>query len=263
MQISRAERVRMERAHVRAWPALHTATIDGWLWRSSGGGSQRANSVSTVDFTGIDPETAVLQAEALYHAAGQPARFQIFDETSPPGLAEFLRARGYVRGEATVTMFKRTGAARESADVEMRDLAWNGWRDVYLDEISESRRAVNAEILTRVPRPRAYFGLRRGGEIVSTALCVAGCGCAVIECVATRMDARRRGAARAVLGAVEHWAARQDVDWLGLQVVAVNTAALALYRGLGFADGTANSFWLEPPGDVSRVNPLVDASERR
>jgi len=57
MTPNRDERVRMERAHVQAWPALHTARIDGWLWRASGGGSQRANSVSTIDFTGTDPQS--------------------------------------------------------------------------------------------------------------------------------------------------------------------------------------------------------------
>ena len=36
---------RVERLHVRAWRALETAIIHGWLWRYSGGGSQRANSV--------------------------------------------------------------------------------------------------------------------------------------------------------------------------------------------------------------------------
>ena len=59
MRISHLDRVRMERAHVLAWPALNTATIHGWLWRSSGGGSQRANSVSTIDFAGTDVEHAV------------------------------------------------------------------------------------------------------------------------------------------------------------------------------------------------------------
>ncbi len=245
-QISGADRVRMERAHVRAWPALRTANVDGWLWRSSCGGSQRANSVSTIDFTGNDPEQALRQAEALYRAAGQPARFQVFDETSPAGLPDFLRARGYRPGEPTVTMFKRPGVAGEPAGVEVRDHAGDGWQDVYLGEISEDRRAANAGILSRVPAPRAFFALRRGGEIVSTALCVIGFGCAVIECVATRMDARRQGAARVVLTAVEHWAAaRQDVDWLGLQVVAGNAAAVALYRRFGFVDGATNSFWLE------------------
>src|SRR5690606_8256407 len=36
----------IEGAAVRAWPAGETREVDGWLWRYSGGGSQRANSVS-------------------------------------------------------------------------------------------------------------------------------------------------------------------------------------------------------------------------
>ncbi len=248
MLISRADRRRMERAHVRAWPALRTASVEGWLWRCSGGGSQRANSVSTIDFTGSDVTAAVELAEALYHAAGRPAQFQLFDETSPPGLAEVLRARGYRAGESTVTMFKRPGLSGTAPDIDFRDDAWPEWREVYLGEIKENRRAVNALILDRIPRPRAFFGYRRGGEIVSTALGVAAYGCAVIECVTTRADARRQGAARAVLAALEFWAASQGVEMIGLQVVAGNAAAVTLYQRLGFVAGAANGFLVEPPG---------------
>jgi GNAT superfamily N-acetyltransferase len=245
MLISRADRLRMERAHVRAWPALRTADIEGWLWRCSGGGSQRANSVSTIDFTGNDPEAVVTRAETLYHAAGRKAQFQVFDETSPPGLADLLQARGYRRGEPTVTMFKLPEAAAADPDVEIRDQAWDEWLAVYLDGITESRRSVNAEILQHIPQPRAFFGCRRDGRIVSTALCVAGHGCAVIECVTTRSDARRQGSARAVLATLEHWAALQEIGLIGLQVVAHNAPAGALYRRLGFVTGATNNFWLE------------------
>nr|WP_294547196.1 GNAT family N-acetyltransferase [uncultured Rhodopila sp.] len=244
MPIGRADRLRMERAHVRAWPALRTADIQGWLWRCSGGGSQRANSVATIDFTGTDPEAAVTLAETLYRAAGRRAQFQIFDETSPPGLADLLRARGYRRGKPTVTMFGRPGPAAADPGVEIRDRAWDEWQEVYLREITEDRRAVNAEILQRIPQPSAFFGCRRDGRIVSTALCVAGYGCAVIECVTTRADARRQGSALAVLTAVSHWASVQDIDRIGLQVVADNAPAVALYQHIGFVTGATNSFWL-------------------
>jgi GNAT superfamily N-acetyltransferase len=245
LQITRADRVRMERAHVRAWPALRTADIDGWLWRCSGGGSQRANSVSAIDFTGNDPESALAEAEARYRAAAQPARFQIFDETSPPGLADLLRARGYRPGEPTVTMFKRPAPVTADPGVDIHDHAWPDWTSVYLGEITENRRSVNSEILKHVPEPRAFFGYPRGREIVSTSLCVIGHGCAVIECVTTRADARRHGAAGAVMTGLENWAAGQGIDWLGLQVVAGNTPALALYERLGYVAGASNTFWVK------------------
>jgi ribosomal protein S18 acetylase RimI-like enzyme len=244
MRITRDDRVRMERAHVLAWPALNTETIDGWLWRSSGGGSQRANSVSTVDFHGTDVEASIAEVEARYRALGHPARFQTFDETSPSGLTETLRTRGYKQSESTVTMFKRIGSAGTPAGVETRDHAWPEWLSVYLGEITENRRAINRLILDRAPAPRAFFGCRREGEIIATALGVIGFGCAVIECVTTRADRRRQGAAQSVLTALETWGAQQDAEWIGLQVVASNTPAIALYERLGFVADATNSFWV-------------------
>lgn len=244
MDISRDDRVRMERAHVLAWPALTTEVVCGWLWRSSGGGSQRANSVSTVDFHGTDVEAAIADVEARYHALGHPVRFQTFDETSPPDLAERLRARGYAESEASITMFKRVEASGTPSDVEVRDHAWAEWRSVYLGEITESRRAVNALILDRVPAPCAFFGCRRDGVLIATALCVVGFGCAVVECVATRGDRRRQRAAQSVLRALETWAAGQQVEWIGLQVVAGNMPAVVLYQRLGFVSGATNRFWV-------------------
>jgi N-acetylglutamate synthase len=244
MRISREDRVRMERAHVSAWPALNTEVIDGWLWRSSGGGSNRANSVSTIDFRGANLDTSIGQVESRYRALDRTVRFQTFDETSPRDLTETLRNHGYQPINPTTTMFKRIENAAAAPSVDTHDHAWPEWRSVYLGEIVENRRAVNSLILDRIPAPRAFFGYRRGGEIVATALCVVGFRCAVVECVATRADMRRQGAAQAVLSALEPWAAQQDVDWIGLQVVTSNTPAVALYQRLGFVAGATNSYWV-------------------
>jgi GNAT superfamily N-acetyltransferase len=240
MQITRNDRVRMERAHVLAWPALQSARIDGWLWRSSGGGSQRANSVSTIDFTGADVDEAIDTVEARYHALGAPARFQTFDETSPPGLAKVLRRRGYQEGEATVTMFRRNEPAAAQDGVEERDSVWPDWQAVYFGAITEDRREVNARILANITAPHAFFCYRAS----ASALCVIGHGCAVVECVATRPDLRRQGAGRAVMTGLLAWASRQKTDWAGLQVVAGNTAAVRLYETLGFVAGATNRFWV-------------------
>jgi len=239
---------RLERVHVRAWPALETARIQGWLWRHSGGGSQRANSVSAIDFEGGSPEAALDEVEARYREKGAPARLHSFSAGRPAKLPEILGARGYRQGEQTLTMAKAV-AKPVPVDGEPSTLAAADWLEVYLEAITENRRKVNSMILAAVPEPRAFFAFREGRRVISTALCVAepegaDGSFAVIECVATREHARRRGGARAVLAAVEHWACRREIRLLGLQVSEANTAAIALYASLGFAAVDRNRFWV-------------------
>jgi len=91
MQITADDLRRVERLHVRAWPALETAIIHGWLWRYSGGGSQRANSVSTVDFAGGDPADALDEVEARYRARNATVRIHTYDLSTPAGIADLLQ----------------------------------------------------------------------------------------------------------------------------------------------------------------------------
>ena len=64
----------IEHAAVRAWPAGETRHVDGWLWRYSGGGSQRANSVSALHYRGTNVERTIDEIQRLYGARGARAR---------------------------------------------------------------------------------------------------------------------------------------------------------------------------------------------
>jgi hypothetical protein len=154
----------IERLHVRAWPALETAVIGGWLWRYSGGGSQRANSVSTVQFSGDDPTAARDEGEARYRARGAPTRLHTYDLTAPHGLADLLQGRGYGEGETTTTLMKPVTARDLPAGIEIADQGDAAWRDIYLGAITESRRATNAKILGAIPQPCAWFSCWRDGR---------------------------------------------------------------------------------------------------
>jgi len=243
MQIATDDLRRIERLHVRAWPAFETADVNGWLWRYSGGGSQRANSVSTVDFVGGDPAAALDEVEARYRARHAPVRLHTYDLSAPDGIVDLLQARGYRGGETTLTMAKPVGAAEPPADVEVASVANVQWQEVYVGALSESRRIVNAKILGRVPQPCAFFSCRRDGQVISSGLCVADGDFAVIECMATRAEARRQGGAEAVLRSLEALAAARGIKTLALQAVADNAAAIPLYTRFGFATVATNRFW--------------------
>jgi ribosomal protein S18 acetylase RimI-like enzyme len=241
---------RLERLHVRAWPATETARINGWLWRWSGGGSQRANSVSTIDFTGNDMADALDQVEARYRAKESPSQVHTFDVSQPSGLPALLTARGYAMGETTLTMLATAPISGpqigRGADVVVADDPSAEWLELYMAAITASRRAVNRQILRRIPDPRAFFSVRAGGRVISIALGVVNGGHAVAECVATREDARGRRGADTAMRALMTWAASLGAHTVGLQVVEQNQAAITLYRRLGFQTACTNRFWVKP-----------------
>ena len=62
---------------------------------------------------------------------------------------------------------------------------------------------------------------------------------AYLEGIWVEPDRRRRGVARAMLAAVEHWARRQDLAWLGSDALLDNSLGHRWHRGAGFARGRA------------------------
>lgn len=229
-----ADLAAIERAAIKAWPALETAPIEGWLWRFSSGGSQRANSVATVG-TVTDPEAAIAEAERRYRARGAPPQFLVTDAAFPSDLDRRLAARGYrVNDLCTVLVREVRRGAASPAGVEMTDAPTPDWLEVYLSCISESRRPVAPRIVAGIPGPRVFCTARHRGEAISTALGCALDGVVVAECVATRADRRRLGGAEAVMSGVEAWAATIGARTLALGAVAANAPAQALYARIGY-----------------------------
>jgi len=238
MPISRERLVAIERAAVAAWPALETADIDGWLWRYSGGGSQRANSVSALGFQGADVDAAIAEAEARYRARGASAMFQVCDVNAPADLDERLQRRGYRLQEPCTALAKSIASDASGGhdpDIEIGDAPSEAWLSVYLAGITPSRRDLAPMILARVPRPRAFLLLRDRGQPAATALGVVAEGVAIAECVMTRADRRRGGAASRVMRVLEAWGAREGATITALQAVAANEPAQGLYAKLAYA----------------------------
>ncbi|HXE70774.1 MAG TPA: GNAT family N-acetyltransferase [Hyphomicrobiaceae bacterium] len=235
MPISSQDRMGIERVAVRAWPALETANLAGWLWRYTGGGSQRANSVAPLDFTGADVEAGIAEAERLYGARGAAPMFQVCDVVAPADLDQRLARRGYRLQEPCTCLAKAlTVAASMPRGIEVGDRAGEDWLGVYSTGVTPSRRAAAPSILSRVPAPAAFLLRRQDGVPISVALAVAHAGVVIAECVATHPEHRRKGASEQIMRALEAWGVAHGARVAALQVVAANAPAQALYAKLDY-----------------------------
>lgn len=246
---------RVERAGGNAWPALETTNVDGWVWRHSGGGFGRSNSVFTLDFDGADPDAAIARVELYYQYRGRRARFRLSDVSEPPGLQAKLEARGYKRESGGIIMAKSVDRRRHDLDgVEWTAFPTPNWLRVYLGVLDEPRQRTVADLLGAVPTPRAFVSMRRRGLSFSSGLGTIEDGIVTIECIATREEMRGRGGARAILGGIETWAQQEGAHTLHLQVSDTNETALRLYRKFGFAEVGRYAYWVpeaidHPPHD--------------
>lgn len=225
----------IERAAVAAWPSFQTERINGWLWRSSSGGSQRANSVSTLDYTGSDVEADIDEVEERYRLENAPSRIQVVaDHSKPSDLDERLARRGYVIHDPVTALARTCRAGDIPQNVELSEAPTPGWMEVYLSNISPDRRPPAPGILDCVPRPRMFFGVNDGSRIVSTALGVIHGDVVIAECVGTWAAARGKGWASRTMHALETWGAANGARVVALHAVTANAPAQALYAALGY-----------------------------
>lgn len=224
-----------------AWPAAELEAFAGWQLRAMSGVSHRANSVWTARALGpLGLERRIAHAEAFYQARALTPSFQISTQCEPPGLDSALAERGYlIESPVSVQVAQPgalagaapSGAVRARVDTQMSD-AWfdlSGRRGRFAD-VQDVYRGLLARLGTR-----ALFALAFVEDSpVAVGLGVRGPRWLGISSMFTLPAYRGRGAARAVLRALAAHAERPSEPSIYLQVERDNSAAIALYAGLGF-----------------------------
>ncbi|HEX7299635.1 MAG TPA: GNAT family N-acetyltransferase [Solirubrobacteraceae bacterium] len=89
-------------------------------------------------------------------------------------------------------------------------------------------------MLRRIPSPACFALARADGVAAGVGLCVGQRDWSGLFCMATVPSARRRGVARAVLGALAAWSRDGGARGLYLQVERDNAPAHGLYASMGF-----------------------------
>ena len=234
----------LESVSARAWPAARAMGLGGWRLHASAGFSGRINACWPLGDPGIDLDDAIAHTETWYEGHALPSLFKIVDAACLPAiLPERLAVLGYRPHTETIMMI---GPAAGPPD-----------RAVVVDETVEADFAAvfaataygpgdareRLETLERVPRPRAFARLDAAGSPAAIGACAAEDDWAGVFAMRTDPRFRRQGLARRILASLMAFAAGAGASRAWLQVEAVNTGAIALYRAAGFTEAYRYRYW--------------------
>jgi N-acetylglutamate synthase len=233
----------LQKRAAQAFPAVILDHLDGWWLRYGDSGAWWASSVLPhSDAVRADLPSKIRFVEEFYAGHGTWARFQISPGACPVDLDDALAERGYhidtpmsLQSAPTAHVIDRlrAGGLRIRVDEQPTDAWFETWLAVHG---TGSDPGPEWDMLRRVGQPSVYASVLTAAGVVAVGRAVTETGWAGVFGMATRADARGRGAAREVLSALARWAADHGAEHMYLQVEYDNTAARRLYEHAGFTE---------------------------
>ncbi|MGB8364983.1 MAG: GNAT family N-acetyltransferase [Rhizomicrobium sp.] len=231
--------VRQSEEHLmNAWPSLRTLVSDGWVLREARGYTKRANSACALAARGAF-RPACEATERFYASFGHPTIFRL----TPLAGAEpdsILADRGYAFVDETMVMTTALSCAAQTyPSVTISAQCTPAWEAGYANahHLDAEQRYAHRAILDRIaPLATAYATVHDGEHAIAFGLGVVERGRLGLFDIVTVPEARRRGAARKLVGGLMGWGARHHAHTAWLSVIADNHKALPLYAQLGFRE---------------------------
>lgn len=236
---------RLEDAGLNASAPPQQRWLDGWLLRLSPGKAKRARCVNAVAAGRLPLADKLTRCETAYAQAGLPFFVRITPFTQPAGLDDELEQQGWARIDDTRVMvlpgYALAAPGGWPAGTRLQALDAEAFAQTVgaLRGSPVAQRQAHAQRLQSSPVPYSGWALVADDQVVA-------CGQFALEDelvglydVFTAPMHRGRGWARSLCAALLAEAHRRGARIAYLQVDAGNTAARAVYRGLGFADAYA------------------------
>jgi GNAT superfamily N-acetyltransferase len=238
--------VALERAAAEGWPAPDTQRLGGWLLRTAGGWTNRANSALALGDPGLPLAAAIEATIAFYSDHNLTPRI-----TTPLpvslAIARDLAARGWVAQPTALVQTALLERIPRVPGPEVRletapSAEWlalvGGWKGPIP--------AAARSILT-APGEVRFAEVYEGATLVATARGAVTGEWLGISLVGVAPEARRQGLARRMTSALAEWGASVGARRAYLQVDAENQPALALYAAMGFTTHHTYITWRLDP----------------
>jgi N-acetylglutamate synthase len=240
----------LERAAAPGWRGVEEVPLGDWLLRSAEGFTGRANSALAAGDPGLPVAAAAEHVTAWYRERGRPAMIAVPYPAGEPhrsaldvalaGLGWTLRARpATVMIAAADDLANAEPAGRPPGDpaadvirIEIDSEPDEAWLARY-HYAGTRLPPVARRVLLSAPW-QAFASARAANTTVAIGRVAAAGGWAGLTAIEVDPRWRRRGLGAAVSTALATAARRQGANWLYLQVVDGNDAAVALYAKLGF-----------------------------
>jgi GNAT superfamily N-acetyltransferase len=229
----------LERVAARGWRSAETVELEGWLLRANSGWTARGNSALPLATPGRPIASMLADVLDFYAARSLDALIQV--PLPARGLLDAeLAQRCWTIASPGVVLTKvlpggeqpaGTGAGVSVVLESGLSPAWQAGYHARDGRLSEAARS----LLGRHENVR-FASIRTGGETVAIGRAVVDEGWAGITALEVGEPYRGRGLAIRVMVALEGWAVQQGASHAYLQVTATNSAALGLYRRMGYAE---------------------------
>jgi N-acetylglutamate synthase len=238
----------LEELAARAWPAGESERVDGWLLRRTPSvRRRRLNSALPVGRDGAAPE----EVERFYRGHGMTPLVQVAPAEDLGALDAALHERGWRADGPTDILVASVDdvppGPTADVSVSLRSEVDPPWRDAWI--AAEGRADAHetyVHVLKRVPSPSGFAVAHVDGRAAGVGLAVCEGSWSGVFCMAVDPSLRRRGGARAVLGALAQWSRDREARGMYLQVECDNSAAQALYASAGFTRSHGYHFRVAP-----------------
>ncbi|ABG30620.1 N-acetyltransferase [Roseobacter denitrificans] len=211
------------------WPAARYVETAHWVLRDGQGGGKRV-SAATPRAGVSDPD--IEAAEGAMKQLGQDALFMVRDADDTLDAA--LDARGYDLVDPVVILTSPVAALTDKPVPRLA--AFTIWEPLAIMAEIWAKGGIGPARLEVMARAKVKTAIlaRNNQRPAGTAFVAAHGSVAMVHAVEVLPEHRRQGVAEWIMREAAFWAHAQQADTMAVLCTKENTAALALYSGLGF-----------------------------